>query len=436
MPAARTTSKARRTNLRVPASSFVGRRDELLAIVDAFEVARLVTLVGPGGMGKTRLAIEHARARLDSLARRGRGGVWIVELAEARSAEDAMAEVARVLEVPLAGRASERERSEEIARAIARLGPVLVVLDDLERIATPAARLLAHWLSLAPSARFLVTSRIALGLPEERTLTVGSLGPSDARTLFLDRAAQVRVMATSESEPGLVERIVDAIDRMPLAIELAASRTRVLSTKELSARLDRPLALLSGGVVRERHASVRGAVLDSLALLDPPARRAFALLASVDDGFALDTAEAVLSPLCTGDVTPLETLEALVRTSLVRVEAGTDPTRYALFATIREVAEGLFDEEPLRHQACIAHAEHHLRLVRAARAGGVAEEARIARDLEHFLRARTTAISLGRAHDAVELTLAVEPVLARRGLSSQRASLVDEALTSIAPSDD
>ncbi len=430
----------RRTNLRTPTSSFVGRRTELEALAETFEHARLVTLVGPGGIGKTRLALRHAETRLDSLAKAGRGGVWMIDLAEARTSAEALALAASVLELSLVGHAptpaGERAMSEAIGRAIGRMGPVLLVIDNVEQIAVAAARHLNTWLELAPSARLLVTSRVVLGVPAERVLVLGPLAERDARALFVDRAASIRAVAPSESDPTLVGEIVDAIDRMPLAIELAASRTRVLSTTELRDRLERPLEVLAGGVTNDRHVSIRGAVLDSLALLDPPLRRAFALLSTLDNDFTLASAEAVLGHSAPGlstrapTVDVLAQLDALVRHSLVRVEleAGR-PARYALFETIREVAVELARDEPMRDAALAAHASHHADLARRAHASDDERDDVLPRDLEHFLTARSIALGLGRHDDVVVLTLAVEPVLAARGLSALRATLLGEALT-------
>ncbi|HJK93308.1 MAG TPA: AAA family ATPase, partial [Polyangiaceae bacterium LLY-WYZ-15_(1-7)] len=243
-----------RTNLASPASSFVGREAELAALEELFEEARLVTVLGPGGMGKSRLAMRYGAERLDAYAASEGGGVWLVELAEARAPAEALATVARVLGVELAGLASDAAVAEAIGRRIARLGRVLLVLDGFEHLTEGAARWVEAWTRVAPSARLLVTSRVVLGIDGEQVLTLGPLRAEDAATLFLGRARQVRMDAPPDA--ALVADIVDAIDRMPLAIELAASRTRILSATELASRLERPLEVLGG--------AVRRAVLDSL----------------------------------------------------------------------------------------------------------------------------------------------------------------------------
>jgi predicted ATPase/tetratricopeptide (TPR) repeat protein len=438
-----------RTNLRAPASSFVGRGAELAAIERAFEGARLVTLQGPGGIGKTRLSLRHAEERLAALTRRGRGGVWIVDLADTRTGLEVLAAIADVLGLGLAGHATERAMSDAIGRAIARLGPTLLVLDNVEQVASFVARQLDPWLGSAPSARLLVTSRVALGIAAERVVIVPPLATADARTLFVERARAVRAMREAETEPALVDAIVAAIDRMPLAIELAASRTRVLSAPELKERLARPLEVLSGGTTHDRHASVREAVLGSLALLEPRARRAFAALSILDNGFTLELAEVLLAAIEPGR-DALALLDTLARASLLVVELGAGAkVRHAFFETIREVAK----EELAAHTRpggpisletlWSAHVAHHADLARRAladpgcvdpggvEAGGVdpREHAeRLAHELEHVLTARRHAARLGLIEPLVAITLALEPELSRRGLSALRDRIYGEAI--------
>jgi predicted ATPase len=443
----RGTSKAgrARTNLRTPASSFVGRREVLDALTSAFEEARLVTLFGPGGIGKTRLALRYAEERLASLTRVGRGGVWFVDLADAQTGLAALVQMAAVLGLPLAGHATERAMSEAIGQGLARLGPTLFVLDNVEQIAGFVARHVETWIGPAPSVRLLVTSRVVLGLPAERVLLVPPLSPSEARALFLDRAAAVRVMHASETEPALLDGIAAAIDRMPLAIELAASRMRVLSASELEERLVRPLEVLAGGVTHERHASMREAVLGSLALLDAGARLAFAALSILDHDFATAAALAVLgaigaTPRHPGAGEPLAWLDALVRNSLLRVEIGPDGrARHAFFETIREVAReeleqalhsGTLDLSVLR----AAHVTQHAALARRARDGaGSAEPEHVAGELDHLLTARRYARALSMVEELVVITLALEPELSRRGLSTLREEVSSEAIAALDP---
>lgn len=418
-----------RTNLAPPTSPFVGRATELAQLAELFETARLVTVLGPGGMGKTRLAMHHAEAHLASYTGRGAGGVWFVDLSDARDASGALAAAAGVLGVELMGLLSEDEIADAVGRRVARLGRVLIVLDNFERVVTEAGAAVERWARLAPSARFLVTSRVVLGVEGEHTLALGPLSRADATALFVGRARLVRPDDGSEDR-ALVGAIVDAIDRMPLAIELAASRTRVLSTSELRARLDRPLDVLRGARTEERHGSMRRAILDSVELLSEGSRRVFALASTLRNGFTLEAAEAALG----GHAVPLEDVldrvDELVRTSLLRVQVeGDAPARYGFFETIRDVAEALASEDPARDDVLRAHSRYY-----ASGLGRAALD-----DLDNLALAHETAVNQAKASGdgeaagrAVAIAVGLEPLLSTRGLSRQRASLFDETLAALA----
>ncbi|HJL19206.1 MAG TPA: AAA family ATPase [Sandaracinaceae bacterium LLY-WYZ-13_1] len=416
-----------RTNLSPPVSSFVGRRAELEALEARFETARLVTVLGPGGIGKTRLAMRFGEGRLEAYTAGDGGGVWFVDLAEARTPAGALAAVAEVLGADVAGRSSDAAVADAIGERVARLGRVLVVFDNFEHLVDGAARWVEGWVRGAPSARFVVTSRRVLGIDAEQVLALGPLDREDAAALFVGRARQVRLDA-ERPDPDVVGEIVDAIDRMPLAIELAASRTRILSAAELASRLERPLEILKSPGKDERHGSVRRAVLDSVALLSPAERRVFALASTMRNGFTVADAEAVLGErvLPRGEV--LEVLEVLARTSLLRVEPG-EPARHAYFETIRDVAEELAARDEARGAVLEAHSRHYAR--REPRAA-------VARDLENLSLAHRTAVRLARqersadrAADAVAIARRLEGHLLARGLSRARRTLFDETLAAL-----
>jgi len=378
-------------------------------------------------MGKTRLALRHAASRVSMLARRGRGGVWFVDLSQAASAHAAASAVASALDLEVTPRA-ERARIDAVGRAIAALGPALIVLDNLEQLGEHAAPLVSGWIETAPSARWLVTTRVVLGLPAERALSLGPLASDDARALFVDRARSVRTTNALGDRlgDGLVDAIVDAIDRMPLAIELAASRTRVMSVEVLRARIGRPLEVLASNPTT-RHGSLRRTVEDSVALLPPIAGRAFALLATLRNGFALDAAEAVLGPLALRPIEVLDALETLVRSSLLRVEIEGPHARYAFFETIREVAEERRAKEEAAQEARCAHAAHYVALATRARISG---DAALDHDgtLENLLEGAANAIALGDGEGALSIALALDPHLSRRGVATRRDRLLTDAL--------
>ncbi len=440
----RTTARPAATNLPHVASSFVGREADVAALASRFEESSLVTIVGPGGAGKTRLALRFAEEHLGEYAARRGGGVWFCDLSEARRAGEVVATVAASLGLKLAGHDTDAAASEAVGRAIARRGRVLLVLDNFERLAATAPESVGRWLRAAPSARFLVTSRVPLELPGEQRWSLAALPRDEAVELFARRARAVQPSFDPSSDARLAGEIVDAIDRMPLAIELAASRLAVLSAAQLRARLAQSRALLAAGRDDGRHGSMRRTVLDSVELLEPPHRRLFALCAALRNGFTLDAAEAVLGDVAMPRAAVLDGLETLARHSLLRVgaDAGDPVARYALFETIRDVADELAAAEPERGEVLRRHASHYAasceRLRREAAARGTADLAALARELENLLHAHATAIALAaddrteaRAREAVAIALGVEPLLSARGLSRLRVRLFDEALASL-----
>ncbi|MEM9188952.1 MAG: tetratricopeptide repeat protein [Myxococcota bacterium] len=419
-----------RTNLVPPASSFVGRISERRLLSEVLDTSRLVTLQGPGGMGKTRLAIQCCEDQLPVYTGEGAGGLWFVDLSVATSVSSAISTVAGVLGVELVGLSRDDEMERAVGEGIRRLGPVLIVLDNVEQIADALAPVIDGWVRRARSARFLVTSRVVLDVPGEQLLALGPLSRDDAAELFVGRAQRIAPNGPVE-ERALIEEIVEAIDRMPLAIELAASRTRVLSPTDLRDRLERPLEVLRGAKSDARHGSMKRTILDPVTLLAPSARRLFALASVLRNGFTAEDLEAIVGDrgLARGEV--LDALDALVRTSLlqVRAEAG-QAARYRFFETIRGVAEELALADEAREAVVMTHARHFARKS--------IDRPAMDRELENFLFAHRTALRLASdaqdvdaAEDALRIARRVEPLLSARGLSQLRAELFEGVLTAI-----
>lgn len=403
-------------------SPFVGRDAELAALRERFATGNWVTVLGPGGMGKTRLA-----SRFAGDARATGRAVCLVELGSALDLSRAVVDVARALEVELRAR-DLAETTHAVAARLGRSEPLLLVLDEVEAIADELAPHVARWASCSAAVEVLVTSRRALGGDGEQIFALEPLASDDAIALFSSRARAIR--PDVRIDDSLVASIVDAIDRMPLAIELAASRLRVLSLVELARRLDAPLAVLrSSG--DGRHTSIRRAVTDSLELLGPNERRVFVLVASLRDGFSLDDAEAVLA----GGSAPeavLDALDALVRTSLLRVRVDdSDRARYAYFSTVREVAAELHSvelDEAAREEVRLRASRHF------ARQTGVPREA----ELDNLVVAHRTAVeraiaarSEEHARDALALLARLETVLSAWGRSVVREALADATLDAL-----
>jgi predicted ATPase len=407
------------TNLQHVTSSFVGRGADVEAIAARFDDARLVTIVGPGGMGKTRVALAFAESRLVTYTAHGGGGVWFCDLSEARTASDIVSAVTAAL-----GAKVREQESDAASAAIARRGRVLVVLDNFDRLAEHADTTVARWMRAAPSARFLVTSRVPLRVAGEQLWPLEPLSPEDAIELFARRARQVHPSFDVTREREAVASIVESIDRMPLAIELAAHRTALLSASQLRERLARPLVILAGKSETVRHASMRTTVLDSVELLDPASKKLFAGCSLLRNGFTLDAAEAVLGDVVIPRDAVLDGLETLVRTSLLRVTAPpNDVARYAFFETIRDVAAELASKESWAKAARPRLSTYF--------AGVAKGDKSLAHDLDNLLEAHAAAVEETRADEAVAIALGLAPLLSARGLLRSSVRLFDAAIASL-----
>ena len=344
-----------RHNLPVPLTSLVGRARELERVGETLRRTRLVTVTGPGGVGKTRLALALADREL---ARRS-DGVWLVDLAVGAEKPEVATEVARGL-----GLSSPRGRSAtETVRRYLHGRELLLVLDNCEHVVDACAELTAVLLSSCPELRILATSRELLEVRGETVWRLEPLAPDDAHRLFLERARQRQPeLVPSEMEDGTIDRLCARLDHLPLAIELAAARVGVMSPAEILSSLDAPGGEL-GGVKRPappHHRTVRDAVAWSYGLLDQTEQQAFRRLAVFIGGFDAKAARSVVPELT------VELLARLVDKSLIAAtESQRGRTRYRLLETVREYAEellGLADEvgaardDHLRHFAGLADA--------------------------------------------------------------------------------
>jgi predicted ATPase len=224
-------------------TSFVGRRDELRRLEALLQSGRrLVTVIGPAGVGKTRLALDlgrrHARAR-------GGETVFRVPLQEAHTAAAVAGALAVALELPLPQTTSVAELTAELGLVLVERGPALVILDNFEHLVPFAEETVGRWLDVAPEASFLVTSRHVLGIAGEQRFAVEPLAPEDAIALFLDRARLARPdLEAGPERLQVIRRLVEQLDRLSLTVELAASRAAILSPEEIAARIGERLDLL------------------------------------------------------------------------------------------------------------------------------------------------------------------------------------------------
>ncbi|MEV6641934.1 BTAD domain-containing putative transcriptional regulator [Amycolatopsis sp. NPDC051371] len=322
----------------VPLTGFVGR-SELDDLKAALDDARLVTLTGPGGAGKTRLAIEAAA-----------GEVCFVELATTTDVPRAVLAALGLREQGVLAPGVAEEPADRLAAALADR-PLLLVLDNCEHVVAAAARLVRRLLGACPGLRVLATSREPLALTGEKLVPVGALPASAAARLFTDRAAAVA--PGSVPDPGAVNRICAALDGLPLAIELAAARLRSLPVDDVAARLGDRFRLLSRGdrTAELRHRTLRGVVEWSWDLLEPDEQRLAGRFAVFAGGARLDAVEHVgAEPDADGVLT------GLVEKSFVEFAGG----RYRMLETIRAFCAEHGDDRRA------AHAKYFLGLARAA----------------------------------------------------------------------
>jgi predicted ATPase/class 3 adenylate cyclase len=303
---------------RLPAErdAFVGRSTDLLQIARQFESGtRLLTLLGTGGTGKTRLAIRYGRRWLGDWP----GGVWFCDLSEASTLDGVCYAVSRTLGVRLGA----GDPVAQVADAITARGQCLVVLDNFEQLTQHAAATLGQWLD-GRDASFLVTSREKLGLPGEVVQPVEPLpleGP--AFDLFVVRARAARAdFVLDDAGRASIEQAVRWLDGLPLAIELAAARMTLFSPAQLLERLRDRFQVLAGRRGPDRQATLRAAIDWSWQLLSPAEQAAFAQCSTFEGGFTLAAAEGVLDLTTAADPLPVvDAIQALVDKSLLRRRA-------------------------------------------------------------------------------------------------------------------
>jgi predicted ATPase len=325
-----------RTNLPVPATPFLGRERELAEVVEliARDDVRLVTLTGPGGTGKTRLALQAAAEAADDYP----DGVFWVPLAPLRDAGPVFDEAAQAL------------GSGEPLETLVGDRRLLLVLDNFEHV-MEASRGVADLLAACPNLDVVVTSRELLQLHGEHAYFVPSLGQRDGVALFLARA---RAVSPDLEANGAVPELCERLDNLPLAIELAASRTRHLTPEQLLARLGDRLDLLVGPRDADpRQQTLRATIAWSYDLLEPGEQRAFGRLSVFAGDWTTEAAESVAEA-------SFDTLASLADKSLIRM-AGQ---RYWMFETIREFAADTLDETGESERLRRAHAEYFLDLAR------------------------------------------------------------------------
>ncbi|MFE6664831.1 LuxR C-terminal-related transcriptional regulator [Streptomyces sp. NPDC057697] len=334
-------------------TSFVGRAEEIALIQEALHEARLVTLVGPGGVGKSRTALRAT----EGLRERFPDGVWLAELSALSDPELVPATLATVLGVP------EHAGMEHLDAVVAHVQErrLLIVLDTCEHMVDACAALCDVLLREAPEVRVLATSRQPLDVPDEQTMAIAPLGVDDALELFAQRAARVLPGWTvTESNRTQTLALVERLDRIPLALELAAVRLRVAPLGELVARLDRRFEVFTGGrrAACARHQTLRTTIGWSYEHCTPAERLLWARLSVFAGPFELSAAERVGAGDGLRSDAVLEALFGLVDKSVVQ-RVGEDGARYRLLDTIREYGAERLDEQSGAAAVRERHFAHH-----------------------------------------------------------------------------
>jgi predicted ATPase/DNA-binding CsgD family transcriptional regulator len=389
-------------NLPAPLTSLIGRTHELERIGACLRTTRLVTLSGPGGVGKTRLALAVARRHIG----RRRDGVWLVDLAAGSETPDVAAETARALGV----RSPSGTTATDAMRRYLADRDVLLVLDNCDQVVDECAELAAALLTSCGAVRIMATSRESLGVSGETVWRLEPLGPEDAQRLFVERARQRRpeFMASEETD-ATIEQLCARLDRLPLAIELAAARVDVMTPDELLSGLETRLSVLGGGgrLSPRHHRTAHAAVDWSYQLLDRGEQEALSSLAVFVGGCDAEAAMAVAPGLS------LDMLARLVDKSLVTAMQTTGGrTRYRLLETVRQYAR----EVLARADALDAARDRHLR--HFARLADVAREEWLATGAQRFVNTLDDDFENVRA--ALGWAAATDPCAATRMLAGTR----------------
>lgn len=376
--------------------AFIGRRAALRSLAARIDAGtRLVSILGMGGTGKTRLAQRFAWTVLGEFS----GGVWFCDLSHARSLDGVCHAVAQGMGIPL----GQTDPATQLGNALAGRGACLVILDNFEQVARHAEATVGHWLDRTSDARFIVTSREVLGIAGEDVLSLDTLPTSEAAELFRCRAEAVRHdFRQTAMDRAAIEPLVTLLDGLPLAIELAAARVRVMSPQTLLERMsERFSVLVSGGGRRDRQATLRAAFDWSWELLSGPERAALAQFSVFEGGCTLRAVEAVVDLAAFPAAhSAVDTLQSLVEKSLVRQRADG---RFDLLVSVREyAAEHL--RTPGRFDGSGAEAVAEVQRRHCAFFSTLGEAAAVAdacADLNNLIAACRSAVVLGDVPAAV-----------------------------------
>jgi predicted ATPase/DNA-binding SARP family transcriptional activator len=368
--------EARITNLPIPFSSFIGRKHEMTEIKYSLSSTRLLTLAGSGGSGKTRLAIQVGMDLLDSFT----DGVWWVDLSSITNDSLVAQSIAKSLGIqdmpgqPLVETIANHTRSKHL----------LLIIDNCEHVIEESAKAIDLLLKECPHLKIIVTSREALGIPGEQIWNIPTMTLPDPQylsiiellmeyegiRLFVDRAKSAnKDFALTEENASFVAQICSNLDGIPLAIELAAARTRLLSPEQIADRLNDRFQLLTSGsrTALPRHQTLQAVIDWSLNLLNDKERLLFQRLAVFSDGWNLEAVEAVCSDEQLDSNGILGLLSNLVNKSLVIKDGEQDgKARYRMLETIKQYAQNVLRKSGAEEKMQERHCTYFLKLANAA----------------------------------------------------------------------
>jgi predicted ATPase/DNA-binding SARP family transcriptional activator len=422
-------------NLPAPRSSLVGREQELTEVEKLLARGRLVTIVGPGGVGKTRLAVEVAHRQRCERS----DGVWLAELASLSDPNLVVQAVASAMDV--------RERpGQDIVDTLAssvQHRQLLLVLDNCEHVVEAAAALVDLLLRSAPTLRVLATSREPLRIEGESVWTAQPLAVPpddnhppealmefDAVRLFVERAAAQGGFSLSCENARSVAELCRRLDGLPLAVELAAAQVRTLGPSEIIRRLEDRFSLLTSGsrTAVSRHRTLKATVDWSYEQLGGAERHVFARLSVFSGCFSLEAAEKVCLADRVSGVSVLDALTRLVDQSLVIVEDHNETTRYRLLETLREYGMARLSEAGDESHVRVAHLRWCLERADTAKHDHLS----LTLEDDHFRQALRFAIEEGRGIDALRLAAALSPMWFRTSRAEEGRSWLRQALRATA----
>jgi predicted ATPase/DNA-binding winged helix-turn-helix (wHTH) protein len=391
-----------------PVDALIGRREELDQLDQAVLRSRIVTVLAPGGMGKTRLVRE-----------------WMLRFSGASVFCDLSAAI-------------PADPVAQIGPLLKSRGALVLVLDNAETVTAALAPLVGGWLGTAPEARVLLTTREALKIRGEQRFPLGPLasegGHSDGVSLFLARLSEAAPdLDVGEADRAVIAAIVGAVEGIPLAIELAARRGPVMSLASIQEQLGQRLRLLSAPGVEGRHRSMRSCIDASYEILSPWEQAAFSQLSVFVGGFGLESAEAVLD-LSAFPEAPwaLDLVQSLLERSLIQASMSDGTRMFRLLDTLRDYAAerlravpGAWERAELRHGRRYGALGEQEALDALRRAGGLERRALLARERDELVAACRRALGRGDGVTAATAALAVSLIFHTAGPAAEGAALLE-----------